>query len=73
MTYDMSFTPVLIWFFLLKDIIYEFLSFGMIYRLVYNFLKLRLLMLFRLEEETQMYKPLTLEWQTLMHSTRTVI
>ena len=29
---------------LLKDIIYEFLSFGMIYRLVYNFLKLRLLM-----------------------------
>ena len=59
MTYDMSFTPVLIWFFLLKDIIYEFLSFGMIYRLVYNFLKLRW---GRLEEETQMYKPLTLEW-----------
>ena len=56
----MSFTPVLIWFFLLKDIIYEFLSFGMIYRLVYNFLKLRLWG--RLEEETQMYKPLTLEW-----------
>ena len=44
MTFDMSFTPVLIWFFLLKDIIYDFLSFGMIYRLVYNFLKLRLLM-----------------------------
>ena len=44
MTYDMSFSPVLIWFFLLKDIIYEFLSFGMINRLVHNFLKLRLLM-----------------------------
>ena len=24
MTYDMSFTPVLIWLFLLKDIIYDF-------------------------------------------------
>ena len=24
MTYDMSITPVLIWFFLLKDIIFEF-------------------------------------------------
>ena len=57
----MSFTPILIWFFLLKDIIYEFWLFDMIYRLVYNFLKLRLLM-GRLEEETQMYKPLTLEW-----------
>ena len=32
----MSFTPVLIWFFLLKDIIYEFLSFGMIYRQLFK-------------------------------------
>ena len=43
MTYDMSFTPVLIWFFLLKDIIYEFLSFSMIYRLVYNFVKAKII------------------------------
>ena len=58
----MSFAFVLIWVGHPGDILHEFWSFSIIYILVYNCFKLRVLSNGgRLVDETQMYKPLALE------------